>query len=185
MGYPRGTGLRTPPSWRGLSFETESPRDQFAKHHRLSPARMGCLVAAPDIRAANAQSRNGSFHPFNLQEHPIFLSGLKPRQSLDDEVVSVAGVADVATPGADGVEYRGEVEREVVALSTEYAWIVGSAVRGVCGLAAGTGFGKCMRHEPNADMNKQLFQFERNALQRCGIHCPAMHAADAYAFTMS
>lgn len=36
-----------------------------------------------------------------------------------------------------------------------------------------------------APMNTHSFQFERDSLQRLGIHCPALRAADACAFTMS
>jgi hypothetical protein len=42
-----------------------------------------------------------------------------------------------------------------------------------------------LQRKVRAPMNKQSFQLERNSLQRRGIYCPAMHAAYAYAFTMS
>lgn len=96
VGYPRDTGLRTPPSWRGLFFlesvlllQPKGACKHLTEHHRLPTACVWGAVAVPDIRAANAKPRNSTLHSLHLQENPVLLAECEFGQSLDGEVISM------------------------------------------------------------------------------------------------
>lgn len=105
--------------------EPKCPCDQFAEQHRLPAAGMRRLVAPPSIGAADAQSRDRPLDPLDLQKHPELFARRQPGQSLDDEVVTVAGVADVAAPGSDGVDDNRQMAGQAVTLKAESARLIG------------------------------------------------------------